>query len=193
MIKCREVAFEEIEKIYHRYMVYDFPENERKPLASMERMYQQGEYKGFVMEEEDAIIAYWMLLQDSENQSFLLDYFAVMKELRGQGYGSRALTSILDSVGEKDIVIIEAENPKKALNRQERELQEKRLEFYRKNGVRFTGLASVVYDASYVIMYLSGGGQELPEEEVYRMYVDFYEKWILGKEKCKKHFIMEEC
>lgn len=191
MLKSRELTFGEMEKIYQQYMTQDFPENELKPLSSIERMYQQGRYKGFVMEEEGDVKAYWMLLQDLENHSFLLDYFAVIEGLRGQGYGSKALAGILDSVGENEVVVIEAENPKKAGSQSEKEIQERRLDFYRRNGVIFTELASVVYEAAYVIMYLSKGRQGLSKEEVYRIYVDFYEKWILGKEKCEKHFIME--
>lgn len=192
MFKNRELTFLEIENIYQQYMTHDFPENELKPLSSIERMYQQGRYKGFVMEENGEVKAYWMLLQDSENNAYLLDYFAVLEEFRGQGYGSRALVNILDSVEVDELVVIEAENPKKAASQNENEIQERRLDFYRRNGVIFTELASVVYEAAYVIMYLSKGGKELPEEEVYRIYVDFYEKWILGKEKCEKHLIMEK-
>ncbi len=192
MLRMKELTYEEITKVYENYMVYDFPKNELKPLSSIERMYQQGRYQGVILEKEDEVIAYGMLLQDSENKAYLLDYFAVLEEFRGEGYGSKALRCLLDFVEKDDLIVMEAENPKKAENSRAREIQEKRLEFYRKNGVRFTGLTSVVFDAAYVIMYLSGNDRVLAEEEIRKIYVDFYEKWILGREKCEKHFIMEQ-
>ncbi len=192
MLQTKELTMIEIGEIYEQYMTKDFPKNELKPLSSIERMYQLNRYKGFVMLEDGEIKAYWMLLQDMENRAYLLDYLAVIEGKRGQGYGSMALKGILDSVKSDEIIVIEAENPKKAESSKERKIQERRLDFYRRNGVTFTNLASVVYEAPYVIMLLSKGEREASKEEAKRIYLEFYEKWILGKEKCEKHLIMEE-
>lgn len=188
----RELTILEIGEIYEKYMTKDFPKNELKPLASIERMYHLGFYKGFVLEEEQEIRAYWLLLRDVENKAYLLDYLAVISGNRGLGYGSKVLKSIQDSLESEEVIVIEAENPQKACNIEEKQLQERRLDFYRRNGVIFTNLASVVYEAPYVIMLLSKEKKDFDVEEVTRIYMDFYEKWILGKEKCKKHLIMEK-
>lgn len=188
----KELTILEIGEIYEKYMTKDFPKNELKPLVSIERMYHLGCYKGFVLEEEQEIRAYWLLLRDVENKAYLLDYLAVISGNRGLGYGSKVLKIIQDLLESEEVIVIEAENPQKACNIEEKQLQERRLDFYRRNGVIFTNLASVVYEAPYVIMLLSKEKKDFDVEEVTRIYMDFYEKWILGKEKCKKHLIMEK-
>lgn len=185
--KKRELTLPQMREIYENAMIQDFPENELKPFSSIERMYQEDRYRGYVLEENGRIQAYWMLLQDREKKTYLLDYLAVLEGKRGNGYGSKALSCILQNIGEDEIVVIEAENPQKAENQQQRELQERRLEFYRKNGVVFTGVTSVVFQAPYVIMLLSRKQTELGQDEVKQCYLDFYEKFILDKEKTQKN------
>lgn len=186
-MKQRELSLLQMKEIYEKYLVKDFPKNEQKPFSSIERMYKEGKYQGFVLEEDGELRVYWLLLRKPEKKASLLDYLAVVGDKRGKGYGTKALQCILQSVPPEEVIVIEAENPEKAVNGQERQMQEKRLDFYRKNGVAFTGVTSRVFGADYVIMLLSRQKLLWTREEVRRLYLDFYENDILTKEKCEKH------
>ena len=71
----------EIRKIYRKRMKDDFPGNELKSLAMIGKVYREGRYLCYGVREGDDILAYaFFVLTEG---LYLLDYFAVKKDLRG--------------------------------------------------------------------------------------------------------------
>ena len=85
---------------------------------------------------------------EDKNMVFIL-YLAVNDKIRSQGYGSQILQSVKNHVYTKPIVLnVEATNPN-AANAQQRE---KRIEFYRKNGIIDTNYVFVDNGETYSVL-----------------------------------------
>ncbi|MCH5268577.1 MAG: GNAT family N-acetyltransferase [Lachnospiraceae bacterium] len=177
----KEISLEQMREIYHSELVTDFPENEVKPFSSMEKLWRKGMYRGYALWQDEKLRAYWFLLYYEKYNVYLLDYLAVVKGNRGKGYGSHALNFLATHCGQS-ILLIEAENPQKAANKEERDMRERRLDFYRKNGARLTGVCTQVYDAPYVI-FLAGESEsgKCDDEWVMKVYENLYLETILSE------------
>lgn len=101
----KKVSLESARKIYMTYLKTDFPSEEIKPFAVIEKMWNNDSYYVYAFYEKaseddtgksmydqrDILCAYAFLLADNTKHTLLLDYFAVCKDRRGEGYGSRAI------------------------------------------------------------------------------------------------------
>ena len=96
----------------------------------------------------------------------LLDYYAVLPELRGQGIGSEFLKN-LAGTGLKDrcdILMIEIENPKYAVDEDDRSTKTKRLNFYLNCGIVNTGVEVIVFGVEYLLLEYPVNGVHTPQE-----------------------------
>jgi GNAT superfamily N-acetyltransferase len=124
------IEFEEAMKIY----VESFPENERRPIATIKKMLESGESRLMVGERENEIV-FMALLYPLKGTPFLLgDYLATAEDHRSTGIGRAFLRHILDEM--KDLqcnfFLIEIENP--YLNEDETKMR--RLKFYKRLGMK---------------------------------------------------------
>jgi GNAT superfamily N-acetyltransferase len=142
----------EIEVIYKHYMKADFPEAELKPLTKIQNMTKDGYYEPYVLYEAGALQGYAFFVTGGE--FCLLDYYAVLEEKRGGGYGSRFLKMIHRHYKEKGGIFFEVERPDEAVNAEERGIRERRIAFYRKNGLKETEIRPRVFGVGYRVMYL---------------------------------------
>lgn len=190
----QKMSEEQMRQIYEEQMKRDFPPNELKPLSKMQRLVRAGVYEGFLLWEGGQPKAYWMLLRDCRRQTALLDYLGVLPEFRGQGYGSRALLEIRRSLPPEVKLLIEAEDPAMAEGREEREVRERRLAFYRNNHAVDTGLRACVFEAPYVI-FVMGAAQEtartLDREWLRECYQAFYREYLLSEGQYTEQVQME--
>ncbi|WP_434309912.1 GNAT family N-acetyltransferase [Hominifimenecus sp. rT4P-3] len=176
----------EIEVIYNNYMKADFPEAELKPLTRIQNMTKEGYYEPYGLYEDGALQGYAFFVNGGE--FCLLDYYAVLQEKRGSGYGSRFLKMIGRHYKEKSGLFFEVERPDEAVSLEERAVRERRIEFYQKNGLRNTEIRSRIFGVGYQVMYLpcqkDGTDEELKAElnelyhrmfppEIYRKQVRF--------------------
>jgi GNAT superfamily N-acetyltransferase len=124
------IEFEEAMTIY----VESFPENERRPVATIKMMLisRKSHLITGRMENETVFMA---LLYPLKGTSFLLgDYLATAKRYRGRGIGKMFLRSIFDVLDDIQFkyFLIQVDNP--YLNRDEMKI--KILEFYKKLGAK---------------------------------------------------------
>ena len=118
----------EIREIYRERVKHDFPANEVKSLARIEKTLRDGRYLCYGARAGDDILAYafFVLAEDV----YLLDYFAVMKDLRGTGIGSGFLKELSSSCfRETACVLLEVDDPAFAGSEKEKTLRERRLAF----------------------------------------------------------------
>lgn len=174
-----EISPEQMREIYYSELNSDFPANEVKPFSSIEKLWKKGMYRGYTLWQDGKLRAYWFLLYYEKYNVYLLDYLAVVKGNRGKGYGSHALNYLASHCGQ-GILLIEAENPQVTESKEERDMRERRLDFYRKNGARLTGVCTQVYDAPYVI-FLVGESENNMHDDAWLMevYENLYLETIL--------------
>lgn len=179
----RELSREEMRRLYDERMQGDFPPAELKPWKRIAEMLDAGIYFGYGFCEERHIMAYAFFVV--QGGSVLLDYYAVAREARGTGIGSRFLDLLKEELRRKNIctLIAEVENPDFAKSEAEREERRRRIRFYEKNGLILTEFCSCLFGVEYRIMYFpvqeSAAGIWEALECIYRAM--FAEKYF-GKE-----------
>lgn len=157
-ITIKKLTDNEIIQIYSTHSLRHFPENELKPISSMERMLMEGIYTGYGLYDKDnssslLCYAFFTILPDRRN--ILLDYFAVIEEYRNHGIGSLFLQHMKSSVTDYDGLLIESEDPDYASDEKELSIRNKRIAFYSGNGCVFTGILAEVFGVHYRILYFS--------------------------------------
>ena len=183
-MKLVELSKEERKNIYNKHMLNDFHKSEVKPLDMLERLIKEGHYicYGFFKDERLLGYAYFIKIKDS----ILMDYLAVIPKYRSMGYGSRFLQIIEHTFEEKyTSLLAEVENPRFALNKEDKLNRERRILFYLKNGFEVSKIETCVLEDQYLIIKLNLD-KKLDDEEVYKKTELVY-KTIFGEEYCKKN------
>ncbi|MBR4539072.1 MAG: GNAT family N-acetyltransferase [Clostridia bacterium] len=171
-----ELTLAQIRALYFGRMREDFPPAEIKPLSAIERALTRGEYVCYgAMDGEDILsYAFFIRLREGEKEYALFDYFAVKKEARCMGVGSAFLqTMIAGSLKNMAAVLLEVDDPDCAWDEEERNIRNRRLRFYLRNGLRDTSVTAVVYGVQFRILALPVG--TCPSlDDTRHMYADLY-------------------
>lgn len=187
--KVKRLNLEEIGHIYQTYMVPDFPPGELKPLSHIERSVKEGFgfTLGFYTGED--LIGYAVFIICQEMGCALLDYFAIVKERRGQGLGHETFGLFVkffeENLPEINGIYIEAEQIAKAKNEGEKVIRQRRIAFYQSCSCMMTKLESKLFGVEYSILYRQLGEQKvLPAREavdaIYRTMFkkEHYEQFV---------------
>ena len=177
-----ELDTEELAEIYGTYMMEDFHSNEVKPLKMIMELMEKDRYKVYGMYEGNKLIAYGLMTYNDVSKYMLLDYYAVVKEYRGMGYGNEFLNNLKDllKAGRFEGFIAEVENPEYATDEDDKKVREGRIIFYEKNDMRFSGVEACVFGSEYKAYYYSDKGI-LDSEYVYEQ-LDCIYKTMFTKE-----------
>jgi GNAT superfamily N-acetyltransferase len=153
-LEVLDTSSEEFEKAMDIYIA-SFPENERRPVATIEMEMKSGISRLIIGRMEDRVVL-MALLHPINDTSFVLgDYMAIDEEYRGMGIGAAFLNnifSILDDI-EFDYLLGEIESP----YLEEDELKARRVEFFRRLGMK------ELKDVRYILPPLQG---TLPTEMI---------------------------
>ena len=142
-----------IEKIYENHLVFDFPKDEVKPLATIINGFDKGVYNAYGLYDGNQLLAYAFFIIDKKCR--LLDYFAVVRGKRGGGIGSHFLNMLKAELKPVcELVIIESENPDTAQNESQKITRLRRIDFYLKNGLIDTKSRAKVFGVEYKILSL---------------------------------------
>ena len=171
----RLTDFSQIETIFNTRMRYDFTENELRPLLSLRRSWDRDEYAGYALMEGGEMLAYALFVRNGEN--YLFDYYAVSKEHRGEGLGSIFLKRLADCFPDAGCIVGEVEDPDKALTADEREIRERRLRFYLRNGYRETGVKARVRGADFRILEVPTGKMH-SDAQILHAYKELYRSFF---------------
>lgn len=160
-IRCLELA--QARAVYKEQMERDFPPDELKPFAAIERMMRAGIYEPLAFYENGRLCAYAWQTVLAERRCALIDYFAVLAPLRGGGTGTRALRELAGYYApRKAALIIECEHPAEA---PDPATARRRIGFYLRAGARATAMESRVYGVRYQI-YALPCGENAPDAEI---------------------------
>ena len=150
-MKIKALDKNEIRKIYKEHLKNDFPKDELKPLEYINKMYDLSKYECFGFYENNLLVGYAYMVIPDNSDTRLLDYFAVIKEFRNKGIGGSCLKALKKRYKQLSCVILESEHPDYSRDNSDREIRERRLDFYRKNGLIQTDITTFVGGVYYTI------------------------------------------
>lgn len=182
--KVERLNHGQIRYVYQNFLKKDFPDNERKPLAVIEKAVKKETYDcfGLFVEEEICGYAFFVRCENEDKKvDYLFDYLAIKKELRDQGWGSIFLKMLKEYFPDGNSMLGEVENPDHTVNPDERNLQTRRLQFYLRNGIRDTGVTARVFGVEYRILeyVLTDSHSEEQVKEIYsKIYRSILPGWI---------------
>ena len=112
-MEMKKLSLDQMREIYDLRMREDFPDNERRPFSGIAALFERGEYEGWGLYEEEALLAYAFLVREiwQEKACCLIDYIAVDRDRRGEGIGTCLLKELKKALAGADCVIGELELP----------------------------------------------------------------------------------
>lgn len=192
MFDCRILDdIGQLKKIYKILMKKDFPPSELKPFSIIKKEIERSEYVCYGMFDDDVLCGYaFFVVRNAENgvKNYLLDYFAVTEADRNKGIGSAFLGLISEKLSGSGIIICEAENPDFAEDTDEKNLRERRIGFYIRNGFSDTGVTVRLFGVEYVILEITRN-EKHSQDEIKEFYYEVYSR-IVPKLLLKKNFVI---
>lgn len=155
---CKALTQEEIIAVYDAWGPEHFPDTELKPLSSVRMLLEQGQYSGYGLFDgsggaEGGLLGYALLMHDKDKGKMLLDYYAFLEEHRCRGLGSVFLHEI-QRLNDFPGCFIECEAPETADNSEQRELRERRIRFYERNGAVLAQVRAQLFGVTYRMLVL---------------------------------------
>lgn len=153
-LSIRPLEPAQIRAVYKERMTVDFPPDELKSLAIIERAIRRSEYRcyGGFIGENIAAYAFFVTIRERGETVWLFDYLAVEQSRRDQGIGSAFLQALQREVlPEADAVLLEIDDPDFAEG-EERLHRLRRERFYHRNGLVDTGVTANVFGVDFKIL-----------------------------------------
>lgn len=170
--EVRALTLGEVRALYAQRLTRDFPPDELKPLARIERALARGEYVCYGMADGQSILAYAFFVV--KGSCALFDYLAVDSELRDRGVGGAFLRMLLEGpLSAMGCVLLEIDDPDCAKSTEEKVRRERRRAFYLRNGLYETGVRARVYGVTYRILALPVG-ERVSAEDARCVYAELY-------------------
>ncbi|MCD7725082.1 MAG: GNAT family N-acetyltransferase [Clostridiales bacterium] len=176
MKRVEKLELNELKRIYEAYVRKDFPRSERRPFKSMEKLTKNGKYVSYGYYNADDLLAYACYILAGKEQYALLDYFAVIPKLRGQGIGSEFLQELKRTVSVQNGVFIEVESPDSAKTDKEEALRRRRICFYLSNGAERIPSKCLLFGVDYNILYLRKTGTSPSMEQLHCAVEELYQE-----------------
>ena len=170
-MKLAQLNRQQIEQVHKEHMVHDFPKPELKPLDMIYKALDKGCYECLGLFDEDNLIGYVYLVK--KDNSYLVDYIATFPEIRNNGAGGQLLSLLDEYLSDADNIIGEVEDPDFTEDPDERNLQQRRLGFYKRNGCRDTGLRVTCFGVHFIIME-TGSKTSTDLDSLWLLYSEFY-------------------
>ena len=147
--ELRPLTEPRLRRLYREHVAEDFPPAERRPLSAILRLRRRGDYDTWGVFDGDALAAYAFLWRGAD--CALLDYLAVCRDARGQGYGTRALELVKGQYSPVPL-LAEVEAPEESAPPGENALRQRRLLFYERAGFAPLGYQAVLFGVRYAML-----------------------------------------
>lgn len=174
----RKLTPAEGEPFYNEHLKRDFPDSELKPWWIMLEHLDRGMYDLLAAFDGDRLVGYaWQFCPPQG--AILIDYLAIVPELRGQGWG----TALLDALRQYyaptgQMLVLESEHPEEAPDPEE---AKRRLAFYFRAGLQDTGVETRLFGVRFCI--LSFGELDDPRQAIWDVY-----RTMLDDERFERFF-----
>lgn len=154
----KQLSDEDIKEIYINHMIVDFPAEELKPLDVIQKLIKRKNYICYGFYDNEELFSYTFL---ATSKSYLLiDYYSVCAKYRNKGIGSKFLNVLKNTCKNYKGIIVEVESIESAPNQTEKIIRKRRIDFYKKNGMRMTNISCDLFNVNYSIMCLCNANLE---------------------------------
>ena len=188
-ILITKVGLEKAVEIFKNKVMNDFLEDEIPPLFVFEKCIKEGTLECY-MYEHDGEESGYIVTRKRDDLVFLL-VLAIDEKMRGKGLGNAMVEEFKDSVKDRKIILLEAENPEATEDEKEKLIRKKRIRFYEKLGFKVTeNLKYLLVDIDYKILYyfLDNSGKTLETKDA----MEYMEKIYEGVLRDRTKLVMEE-
>ena len=166
---------QQVEFIYKTSMMFDFTDEERKPVSMILEAMDKGVYECLGLMEEEEILGYAFFYK--MDKDYLFDFLAMTRGNRNKGYGSKFLEYCAEYYKDANSIIGEVEDPDFAKSDEERQLRERRMGFYFRNGYRETGVKTSLFSVDFIVIELLIDRPH-SKEEVEALYMAHYKSML---------------
>lgn len=184
-----KVGLEKAVEIFKNKVMNDFLEDEIPPLFVFERCIKEGTFECYMFEYENEEVGY-IVTRKRDDLVFLL-VLAIDDKMRGKGLGKIMIEEFKESVKDRKIILLEAENPDATDDEKDRVARIRRIDFYERLGFKITeNLKYLLVGIDYKILYylLDGSDEKVDTKEVMLCMEKLYEGVLRDRTK----LVMEE-
>ena len=174
-MKLKVLSADELTALYRTELVRAFPPSELKPLKSMLNLMAQNRYEALGMFDGDGMHGYALTWLEPGIPFALLDYFGTLEGQRGTGLGSQMLPLLGEHYRDYRGIFGEAEGAFSS-DPDERATQQRRLDFYARNGFRYGGYHCALFGVHYLT--LIRGNADVSAEELLDAHQRIYRSGI---------------
>ncbi|HEX9027354.1 MAG TPA: GNAT family N-acetyltransferase [Clostridium sp.] len=176
-MNLKQLSNEDIGKVYNMHMIVDFPSEELKPIDVIQNLIKRKNYICYGLYNNEELLAYAFLA--TSKLYLLIDYYSVCAKYRNKGIGSEFLNILKEHCKNYNGIIVEVENIECARDETEKIVRKRRIDFYRKNGMRMTKILSKLFNVNYSIMCLCN--IEIDDSVIYAELKNIYKEMIPSK------------
>lgn len=173
----RQLTNEDIESIYNNHMIIDFPAEELKPIDVIKKLIKRKIYVCYGLYENKELLAYAFLA--TSKLYLLIDYYSVCANYRNKGIGGKFLNILKENFKSYHGIIVEVEDIEFAPNETEKVIRKRRINFYKKNGMRMTDISCTLFNVNFSIMCLCNA--EIDDSFIYEGLKNIYKEIIPSK------------
>ena len=171
-MELKQLTADQLAEIYHAHMVHDFPKEELKPLAILQKCHREGTMIPYGLFDGDTLAAYAIMLFAKPGDACILDYLAAVQ--RGHGAGSEMLRKLQAELPDCAGILIEYEFPEDAEDEAEHAMRLRRERFYLNNGVRKTRIDLILFGVHFNVGYLPCA-REVDDKTLQQMQTAVYD------------------
>ena len=176
-MNLKQLSNEDIKNVYNKHMIMDFPSEELKPVDVIQKLIKRKIYICYGLYNNEELLAYAFLA--TSKLYLLIDYYSVCAKYRNIGIGSKFLNILNKNCKNYDGIIVEVEKVECASNENEKVDRIRRIDFYKKNGMRMTNISCELFTVNYSIMCLYN--IEIDDLAIYEGLKNIYKEMIPSK------------
>lgn len=180
LIKLKD---EEILNYYTKFVVLDFPNNETYSANSISNYIKSKSVNMYLFVANKTVIGWALLLLDKQNMLASLEYLAIFKEFRNLGYGSKFLNDLKNKYKNYNAIYCDVE----AVETENKEIKQKRQNFYLNNGMIKTNLETMCWQQHYNYFYMPIKKIKITSDEIFASRMVIYKINYTDK-KLKENF-----
>lgn len=176
-MNLKQLSNNDIVNIYNTHMITDFPSEELKSIEVIQNIIKRKNYICYGLYDNEELLAYAFLA--TSKLYLLIDYYSVCAKYRNKGIGSEFLNILKENCKNFNEIIVEVENVDCASNEAEKVVRRRRIDFYKKNGMRMTNISSTLFGVKYSIMCLCDTG--INDLVIYAELKNIYKEMLPSK------------
>jgi GNAT superfamily N-acetyltransferase len=172
MLELRAPTQEQLNTAYARDLSVSFPPAELKPLSAITAHLAANRYRPWCLFDGDALLGECFLWLGAPGWA-LLDYLCIAPPHRNGGLGG-VLLEKMRAAEPETVIIAETERPEDA---PDPAMARRRIDFYKRNGARFSGFCAQVFGVSYHVLYWAA--EPIPDAVIMERYDEIYRRSFL--------------